>query len=41
MSTYTQILYHQEVHHRNETFKEEMKRLLQEHGIVYDEKYLL
>ena len=36
-----EYIKNQEVHHRNETFKEEMKSLLQEHGIVYDEKYLL
>ena len=31
----------QEEHHRNKTFREEYIALLEEHGVVYDEKYLL
>jgi putative transposase len=31
----------QEVHHRIKTFKEELIELLTEHGIEFDEKYLL
>jgi len=31
----------QEQHHRKKTFKEELIELLQEHGIEYDEKYLI
>jgi len=31
----------QEEHHRNRTFREEYIALLEEHGVVYDEKYLL
>lgn len=31
----------QEVHHRNVTFKDELVELLEEHGIEFDEKYLL
>ncbi|HLO58362.1 MAG TPA: IS200/IS605 family transposase [Bacteroidales bacterium] len=31
----------QEEHHRKRTFKEELIALLKEHGIPYDEKYLL
>ncbi|HLO57339.1 MAG TPA: transposase [Bacteroidales bacterium] len=31
----------QEEHHRKKTFKEELIGLLNEHGIPYDEKYLL
>ena len=31
----------QEEHHKTKTFKEEYLELLQEHGIEYDEKYLL
>ncbi|WP_394995447.1 IS200/IS605 family transposase [Emticicia sp.] len=30
----------QEEHHKNITFKEELIELLNEHGIVFDEKYL-
>jgi putative transposase len=29
----------QQEHHKNETFEEELKRLLEEFGIEYDEKY--
>ena len=31
----------QEEHHKTKTFKEEYIELLKEHGIVFDEKYLL
>lgn len=31
----------QEEHHRKETFEDELKRLLEEHGVRYDPKYLL
>ena len=31
----------QEEHHRKKTFKEELRELLQEHKIDFDEKYLL
>jgi putative transposase len=31
----------QEEHHRKKTFKDELKELLQEHQIEFDEKYLL
>jgi len=31
----------QEEHHRNRTCREEYIALLEEHGVVYDEKYLL
>jgi putative transposase len=30
----------QEIHHKNKSFKEELIELLNEHGIVFDEKYL-
>ena len=30
----------QKEHHKNETFEDEFKRLLNEHGIEFDEKYL-
>lgn len=30
----------QEAHHRTVTFKEEYVRLLEEHGVEYDERYL-
>ncbi|MBC7884990.1 MAG: IS200/IS605 family transposase [Saprospiraceae bacterium] len=30
----------QEAHHHNKTFKEELKDILKEHGVEYDEKYL-
>lgn len=30
----------QEEHHKKESFKDEFKRLLQKHGVEYDEKYL-
>ena len=30
----------QKEHHKNETFENEFKRLLNEHGIEFDEKYL-
>lgn len=30
----------QKEHHKNETFEDEFKRLLNEHGIKFDEKYL-
>ena len=31
----------QKEHHKSESFYDEFKRLLQEHGIEFDEKYLL
>lgn len=31
----------QEEHHKNKTFRQELMELLIEHGIEYDEKYLL
>jgi len=31
----------QEEHHKRETFREEYIKLLKEHGIEFDEKYLL
>lgn len=31
----------QEAHHRHVSWPEELKALLEEHGIVYEEKYLL
>ena len=31
----------QEEHHRKISFEEELKQLLQKHGIKYDPKYLL
>jgi hypothetical protein len=31
---------HQQEHHRKETFLDEYRRLLQEAGIEFDEKYL-
>jgi REP element-mobilizing transposase RayT len=51
MSSYRQILYHivfrtkdsrktiKQEHHKKETFEDELKRLLKEFGIEYDEKY--
>ena len=35
------LFKNQEEHHRNKTFREEYIALLEEHGVVYDEKYLL
>ena len=32
---------HQEEHHNTKTFKEEYAELLLEHGVVFDEKYLM
>lgn len=32
---------HQEEHHKTKTFREEYIELLKEHGIEFDEKYLL
>ncbi|HEU0011825.1 MAG TPA: hypothetical protein VFT34_18570 [Verrucomicrobiae bacterium] len=31
----------QEQHHRKLTFEEELRRLLEKHGVNYDPKYLL
>lgn len=31
----------QEVHHKKKTYKEELTDLLNEHGVEFDEKYLL
>ena len=31
----------QEVHHKEETFVDELKKLLKEHNVEYDEKYLV
>jgi putative transposase len=31
----------QEVHHRHISWPEELKALLEEHGVPFDEKYLL
>jgi putative transposase len=31
----------QEAHHKHTSWPEELKALLEEHGIPYDEKYLL
>ena len=36
-----QYVKNQEEHHRKKTFKEELVELLKEHGVPYDEKYLL
>ena len=48
MSTYTQILYqivfstkNQKKHHRKVSFRDEYISLLKEHGVEFDEKYLL
>ena len=32
---------HQETHHKSISFEEEYRKLLQDHGIVFDERYLL
>jgi len=32
-------IINQQEHHKNETYEEELKRLLEEFGIAYDEKY--
>ncbi|NLU39327.1 MAG: IS200/IS605 family transposase [Bacteroidales bacterium] len=37
--TIVNYIINQQEHHKNETFEEELKRLLEEFGIVYDEKY--
>jgi putative transposase len=37
----TEYLKNQEIHHRNKSFLEEYVELLEEHGIAYDEKYLI
>jgi putative transposase len=36
-----EYIKNQEAHHRRVSWEEEMKALLEEHRIVYDEKYLL
>lgn len=39
--TIIDYIKNQKEHHRKESFQEEYKRLLEENGIVFDEKYLL
>ena len=34
-------IINQEEHHRHLSFKEELKQLLEEHGVKFEEKYLL
>ena len=36
-----EYIKNQKEHHRKVTFKQEYRALLQEHGVVFDEKYLL
>ncbi|MBX3242103.1 MAG: IS200/IS605 family transposase [Chitinophagaceae bacterium] len=36
-----EYIKNQKEHHRKETFRDEYKRILQENGIEFDEKYLL
>jgi len=38
--TLIQYAKNQKEHHRKETFEEEFRRLLIEHGIEFDERYL-
>lgn len=38
---YHQLYQNQKDHHRNEPFYDEYKRLLIEHGVEFNEKYLL
>ena len=38
--TLIQYVKNQKEHHRKETFEEEFRRLLIEHGIEFDERYL-
>lgn len=38
--TIVNYIKNQKEHHKNETFENEFKRLLNEHGIEFDEKYL-
>ncbi len=38
--TLIQYVKNQKEHHQKETFKEEFRRLLIEHGIEFDERYL-
>ncbi len=36
----TQYIARQAEHHRTETFQDELRRLLREHGIEFDERYI-
>lgn len=36
-----EYIKNQEEHHRHKSFREEMKELLEEHGVEFEEKYLL
>jgi len=36
-----EYIKNQEEHHKNKTFREELKELLEEHGVEFEEKYLL
>ena len=41
MEAVRQYIAAQEVHHRQRTFVEELRELLEKHGVEYDPKYLL
>lgn len=36
-----EYIKNQEEHHRHKSFREELKELLEEHGVAFEEKYLL
>jgi putative transposase len=36
----TEYIVQQEAHHRVVTFQEQYRRLLEDHGIAYDERYV-
>ncbi|UJP65284.1 IS200/IS605 family transposase [Mongoliitalea daihaiensis] len=40
-SAVIQYIKNQKIHHRKESFYDEYKRLLDEHGVSFDEKYML
>jgi putative transposase len=39
--TVREYIDHQEEHHRNRSFEDELKAILKKHGIAYDPEYLL
>ena len=41
MEKVSHYIEHQEEHHRERTFEEELKQLLEKHGVKYDPKYLV
>ena len=41
METVSKYVERQEEHHRKHTFAEELKELLEKHGVQYDPKYLV